>query len=204
MCVCSSSVAIMTPTGVWLVAAAAAAALLAAAPMASASAASAEPCPAESLQRRLLRSQSALTATVRAVLVDDDDAEGVAAPLLLVRVGRVLRGDRRLEQRSALVAGVADRRLCPSGRVRVRDTRIFLVHHDADADAGDADAWPRLRLTSSLVPVTLANLQTIRAAVQQGSRRKTNKKKSSPTLPNLLPAVGRDPLVARAVRVWGS
>merc|ERR1711911_480553 len=103
MCVCSSSVAIMTPTGVWLVAAAAAAALLAAA-----SAASAEPCPAESLQRRLLRSQSALTATVRAVLVDDDDAEGVAAPLLLVRVGRVLRGDRRLEQRSALVAGVAD------------------------------------------------------------------------------------------------
>ena len=147
-----------------------------------------------SLEHRLNRSQIIFTAVVEAyhpsrtnrhafqhhrsvnVIQHGRDAEPMtgqtarhdaAADLsLTVRVKKIIRGDRRLENRSVQVRGLRDPRLCPS-QVRPGDTRIFL----ADVDVVDGDGRLRLKLNSSLLPVTLRNLQKIRASVQgSGSR----------------------------------
>jgi Agrin NtA domain len=148
-----------------------------------------------SLEQRLNRSQIIFTAVVEAyhpsrpnrhafhhhrsvnVIQHGRDAEPMtgqaarhdAADLsLMVRVKKIIRGDRRLENRSVQVRGLRDPRLCHS-QVRPGDTRIFLA--DVDGVDGPSDGRLRLKLNSSLIPVTLRNLQKIRASVQgSGSR----------------------------------
>ena len=88
--------------------------------------------------------------------------EDIDAVVLNVQVKRVLKGSRRLEDQLVQVEGFNDQRLCPASRVRLRDTRIFLVNH-----ASAILRVPvRVRLNSSLVPMTLRNLQRIRSYTQ--------------------------------------
>ena len=132
-------------------------------------------CPPETVEQREKDSQMVFTAVIELYectlltnaidqelwnhnLYDIDDVQLV----LNVRVKKVIKGDRHLENGSLLVQGFKDPRLCPS-RARLRDTRIFFVNH-LNETAGDGRFT--VRLNSSLLPVSLSNLQKIRAAVK--------------------------------------
>ena len=88
---------------------------------------------------------------------------------LIVRVKKVFKGLQRLfEGRLVSVFGLKDPRLCPS-RVRLRDTRIFLVdivtsENNQQTPTAEVDnSIIRLRLNSSLLAVSLRHLQQLRA-----------------------------------------
>ena len=118
--------------------------------------AGAHQCHAEkwSLEQRVERCQSVFTAVIDSMTSSMTNAIDADVLLLTVRVKRVLKGRPALQDRLVHVEGLAQRRLCTS-RVRLGDSRVFLVDYTADPQ--------RVRLNSSLVPVTLRNLHKIRA-----------------------------------------
>lgn len=73
----------------------------------------------------------------------------------MVLVKRVLKGDRQLQDHTVVVGGLGDRGICQSD-VRERDTRIFLV---GETESG------HLRLNSSLLRMSILNLDVVTAAV---------------------------------------
>jgi len=131
-----------------------------------------------SLEERVQHSQLVFTAVIHSVWspvgpkndtwssvgheVSNAIDENILALVLNVRVKRVLKGSRWLEDQLVQVEGFNDQRLCPTSRVRLRDTRIFLVNYASAM----LRAPVRVRLNSSLVPVTLRNLQRIRSYVR--------------------------------------
>ncbi|RWS23326.1 agrin-like protein [Leptotrombidium deliense] len=73
----------------------------------------------------------------------------------IVRIKRVLKGDRRLSDSHVIIDGFGNSKLCKS-EVKERDTRIFLVNR----------VNGRLTLNSSLIRVNVNNLRKVVAAVK--------------------------------------
>ena len=128
-----------------------------------------------SLEQRVQHSQLVFTAVIHSVWsptgqnndtwssvgydVSNAIKEDIDTLVLNVRVKRVIKGSRRLEDQLVQVEGFNDRLLCQVSRVRLRDTRIFLVNYTPTMLRPPV----RVRLNSSLVPMTLRNLQRIRS-----------------------------------------
>ena len=137
-------------------------------------------CPLEkwSLEERQNRSQIIFTGVIEScdsatsttdVPTESDSAcqSNESDLRLSVRVKKVFKGlERQFEGRLVSVFGLKDLRLCPS-RIRLRDTRIFLVNTLSDNDdhhqwqmlaaqlGGSSSAMIQLRLNSSLMAVSL-------------------------------------------------
>lgn len=99
---------------------------------------------------------------------------------VLVRVKRVIKGDRALENTAIIIDGFGyhHQRFCAPPRVSVRDTRIFIL---------DVDKDKRITLAAHPLPVTLKNLRRI-----DESSKEMRKPKGKSALKELLTEVKKE------------
>ncbi|RWS02106.1 agrin-like protein [Dinothrombium tinctorium] len=74
----------------------------------------------------------------------------------IVKIKRIMKGERRLTDSHVIIDGFGNPQLCKS-EVKEKDTRIFLVNRDSNG---------RLTLNSSLIRVNLNNLRRTMAAIK--------------------------------------